>query len=240
MKAKVKTAPKAKAAPKSKSKVKASMPAAPKPEVALKVFELLLAEYPDPKTELNYDNPFQLLIAVILSAQCTDERVNKTTPALFAKYPTAKALGNAEQTDIEKLVHSCGFYRAKAKAIISTSKDLFEKFGNEVPKTLDELVNLRGVGRKTASVVLNQAYDLPAIAVDTHVARVSHRLGWTDSEDPVKIEFNLRDLFPEKVWSTINTLLILHGRRICKARNPLCPACPVKTYCRYYKELTGT
>ena len=230
---------KALAKPKRAGKAKAAPLVKADPKSALTVFELLLAEFPNPKTELNYENPFQLLIAVILSAQCTDERVNKTTPALFAKYPNAKALGNAEQKDVEKLIHSCGFYRAKSKAIISTSKDLFEKFGNEVPRTLEELVNLRGVGRKTASVVLNQAYDLPAIAVDTHVARVSHRLGWTDSEDPVKIEFHLRELFPEKYWATINTLLILHGRRICKARHPLCPACPVKKYCRFYKELTG-
>jgi len=203
------------------------------------VYDQLLAEYPNPQTELNFDGPFQLIIAVILSAQCTDERVNKTTPDLFKKYPTAKKLGAAKQADVEKLVHSCGFYRAKAKAIISTAKDLTEKFGDTVPRTLEELITLRGVGRKTASVVLNQAFGLPAIAVDTHVARVSQRLGWAHSDDAVKIEFELREIFPEDHWATINTLLILHGRRICKSRKPLCPACPVKRHCRYYRDTFG-
>jgi len=198
------------------------------------VFEKLKAEFKDPRTELTYDGPFQLLIAVILSAQCTDARVNKTTPELFRRFPTPKALAGADPKEIEKLIHSCGFYRAKTKAIMTTAGDLVDKFKGKVPGSLDELVSLAGVGRKTASVVLNQAFDVPAIAVDTHVKRVAQRLGWAQSEDPVKIEFELRDLLPENLWASVNGFLILHGRKTCKARNPLCESCPISAYCRYY------
>jgi endonuclease-3 len=200
------------------------------------VFEKLSAEYPDARTELIYDTPFQLLIAVILSAQCTDARVNMTTPELFRQYPTADKLAKAEQLAIEKLVHSCGFYRAKAKAIIATSRDLVEKFKGELPRTIEELTTLAGVGRKTASVVLNQAFDIPAIAVDTHVKRVSQRLGWAHTEDPEKIEFELRDLVPMPLWGSVNTLLILHGRRSCVARKPKCEECLIKAYCNFYQS----
>lgn len=171
-------------------------PTQPNKDTVLRVYKALAKAYPDPRTELTYESPFQLLIAVILSAQCTDERVNKTTPALFARYPTARELSKAHQADVEKLVHSCGFYRAKAKAIISTSKDLVEKFDGEIPGDLDKLTTLAGVGRKTASVILNQAFDVPAIAVDTHVKRVSQRLGWAHTQTPEKIEFELRALLP--------------------------------------------
>lgn len=197
--------------------------------------EGLSEDFPDPKTELTYDGPFQLLAAVILSAQCTDQRVNQVTPALFAKYPDAKKLSQAKQKELEKIIHSCGFYRQKAKSLISMSKDIVEKFGGKVPETLEDLITLRGVGRKTASVVLNQAFDEPAIAVDTHVKRVAYRLGWTNEEDPVKVEFDLRELLDQKWWSLVNGLLILHGRRTCKARKPACEECRVRKYCRYYK-----
>jgi len=203
-------------------------------DTALKVFSLLEKQYPDARTELRYENPFQLLIAVILSAQCTDERVNKTTPELFRRFRTANELGNATQAAVENLIRSCGFYRMKAKAIINTSKDLVERFGGKVPRTMDELTSLRGVGRKTASVVLNQAFDLPAIAVDTHVKRVSHRLGWAHHPNPEKIERELCELIPKHLWSRVNSMLILHGRRLCKARKPLCPECPVQEYCPYF------
>lgn len=201
-----------------------------------KVFEALSSTYGSAETELIYDGPFQLLIAVILSAQCTDARVNVTTPALFARYPTPEKLAKAKVADVEKLIHSCGFYRAKAKAIMATSASLVEQFNGKVPGTLEELVTLRGVGRKTASVVLNQAFDVPAIAVDTHVKRVAFRLGWTSNTDPVKIEFDLRDVVPMELWSDVNGLLILHGRRICGARKPNCPECPVQQYCAFYQS----
>ena len=204
------------------------------------VFHRLTALYGDPRTELLYKDPFQLLIAVILSAQCTDARVNQTTPALFAQYPTAKAMAQAESRSIEALIHSCGFYRQKTKSLISASKDLVEKFDGSVPSTLGELIKLRGVGRKTASVVLNQAFDLPAIAVDTHVRRVSQRLGWAHSADPKKIEFALMELLPKPRWASVNGLLILHGRRLCKARKPLCEHCPLRPYCAYYADIRAT
>lgn len=211
----------------------------PTPESIDAVFKALSRDYPDSSTELTYKDPFQLIVAVILSAQCTDARVNLTTPALFAKYPTATDLARAKQADVEKIIHSCGFYRAKAKNIISCAKTLIEKFGGQVPRTLDELVTLGGVGRKTASVVLNQAFDVPAIAVDTHVHRVSRRLGWARTDDPVKIEFELRKLLPESLWSQVNGLLILHGRRICKARNPLCSSCALLAWCEQGRKLTA-
>jgi endonuclease III len=201
-----------------------------------RVFERLDKVYPHAKTELTYENPFQLIISVILSAQCTDARVNQTTPHLFARFPTAAKLAKAEQAEVEKIIHSCGFYRAKSKAIISTARDLTERFSGEVPRTLDELVTLSGVGRKTASVVLNQAFDIPAIAVDTHVKRVAQRLGWATSDDPTKIEFELRDLVPMKLWGQVNTLLILHGRRTCASRKPKCEVCLVKEDCAYFSE----
>jgi endonuclease-3 len=153
------------------------------------------------------------------------------TPVLFKKYPTPEKLAKAPLSEVEKIIHSCGFYRNKAKSITKTSQDLVEKFKGEVPSTLEDLTSLAGVGRKTASVVMNQAYDLPAIAVDTHVARVSARLGWTEHEDPFKIEMDLRALLPESQWSTVNTLLILHGRRTCKARKPLCDNCSLNEEC---------
>lgn len=204
------------------------------PQAVKEVFERLSREYPDTRTELTYDSPFQLLVAVILSAQCTDARVNQTTPALFARFPTAEKMAAADPAEVEALVHSCGFYRMKTKSILSAAKDLVTRFHGQVPATLDELVTLAGVGRKTASVVLNQAFDEPAIAVDTHVARVSQRLGWAHHPQPEKIERELRALLPVAWWSQINGLLILHGRRVCKAQKPLCPSCSVRAYCAFF------
>lgn len=202
---------------------------------ALTTFDLLCELYPNPKTELIYEGPFQLLISVILSAQCTDAQVNKATPALFANYPTPEALMKAPLQQVEKLVHSCGFYRAKAKAIIKTATDIVEKFNGKIPASLEELTTLAGVGRKTASVVLNQAFDIPAIAVDTHVLRVSQRIGWAQTDTPEKVEMELRALLPEELWGAVNGTLILHGRKICKARKPLCDECPIQQGCRFYR-----
>lgn len=202
-------------------------------EKALKVFKILAKDYPDPKTELTFEDPFQLLIAVILSAQCTDERVNSVTPALFEKYPTPEKLASADPKTVENFIHSCGFYKNKTKAIISTAKSLADHFSGNVPATMEELTSLAGVGRKTASVILNQAFDKPAIAVDTHVARVSYRLGWTSSKNPLIIEKDLKKLLPENLWALVNGTLILHGRRVCKARRPLCDTCQVAKLCPY-------
>lgn len=217
------------------AKAKRKAPIAPSPKEIQAVFKVLRAEYPDTDGFLNFRNPYELLISVILSAQCTDARVNLTTPALFEKYPTPAALAKAKPADVERLIHSCGFFRAKTRSIISCAQTLVDKFGGEVPRTLDELVTLGGVGRKTASVVLSQAYDTPAIAVDTHVKRVSNLLGWASSPDPVKIEMQLRELLPEAIWSSVNHLLILHGRKICKARKPACEICPISPYCAFFK-----
>lgn len=211
----------------------------PNETVVLEVLKRLSDRYPEHRTELHYANPFQLLTAVILSAQCTDIQVNQTTPRLFAQYPTAEALAKAKQPEIETLVKSCGFYRNKTKAIIACSQSLVDKFGGRVPQTLEELTSLRGVGRKTASVVLGQAFNVPAIAVDTHVNRVSNRLGWAHSDDPLKVEMELRKLIPMKHWSDINGLLILHGRYTCKARKPLCPSCVIEKLCPYEKKSTS-
>lgn len=206
-------------------------------EAVQAVFRLLSKEYPDPTSEmLVYGDTFQLLVAVILSAQCTDARVNQVTPALFHRYPTAEAMARAKTADVEELVHSCGFYRQKTKSILSASKDIVERFNGTVPSTLDELVTLAGVGRKTASVVLNQAFEQPAIAVDTHVARVSQRLGWAHHPAPEKIEKELKELIPIAQWSSVNGLLIVHGRRVCKARLPLCENCFVRDYCDYFAK----
>jgi endonuclease-3 len=202
---------------------------------ALETFDILCELYPNPKTELIYDGPFQLLIAVILSAQCTDAQVNKATPALFQHFPTPNALMNAPLAKVEKLVHSCGFYRSKARAVIKTATDIVEKFNGKIPASLEELITLAGVGRKTASVVLNQAFDIPAIAVDTHVLRVSQRIGWALTDTPKKVEMELRSLLPEELWGAVNGTLILHGRKICKARKPLCQECPIQNDCRFYR-----
>lgn len=204
---------------------------APSKESIRFVMQALLDQYGTFETELNYANPFELLIAVILSAQTTDERVNQVTPTLFQEYPTPQKLAQAALPELEAIIHSTGFFRQKAKAIRNTAQSLVDKFGGVVPGSLDDLITLSGVGRKTASVVLNQAFDVPAIAVDTHVRRVALRLGWAKSYDPDKIEIELKAAVPQELWSAINGLLILHGRRVCGARKPLCPECPVREHC---------
>ncbi|PIR20872.1 MAG: endonuclease III [Deltaproteobacteria bacterium CG11_big_fil_rev_8_21_14_0_20_47_16] len=198
---------------------------------ALKVLRILEKYYPHVTGFLQHDTAFHLLIAVILSAQCTDERVNKVTPTLFKKFPTPQAMAAAKQTDVEKLIYSTGFYKAKAKSIIGCSKGIVEKHGGKVPKTLEDLVKLPGVGRKTANVVLSHVWNIPAIVVDTHVKRVSSLLGFTKNTDPAKIEHDLMGLFPQKDWNELNFKLIQHGRKICIARRPQCGECPVSRLC---------
>ncbi len=200
-------------------------------EVALRELALLEAAYPEAVTELHYDSPFTLLIAVILSAQCTDARVNLTTPHLFAAYPTPETLGHAPQEDVERIIKSTGFFRMKAKNIIAASKAIAERYGGEVPRGRDDLEALPGVGRKTASVVMSVAFDGAAFAVDTHVFRVSHRLGLTLGKTPRAVEDDVVKLVPSEKLRFAHHWLILHGRQICKAPTPLCARCPVREIC---------
>ncbi len=197
--------------------------------------------YPDARCALNYRNPLELLVATMLSAQCTDERVNMVTPALFARYPDAASYAEAVPAELEKLIHSCGFYRQKAKSIRACCRRLVNEYGGEVPAEMEHLVMLPGVGRKTANVVLNEAYGQPAIAVDTHVLRTANRLGWISTRDPVKAEFQLLDAVPKKWWGRVTLLLIHHGRNCCSARKPLCADCPILTGCPHGREtLSGS
>jgi endonuclease-3 len=199
---------------------------------AEKVAKLLAAEYPDAACALEFSNPLQLLIATILSAQCTDVRVNMVTRALFKKYPTAAAFASAKRTDIEKAVQSTGFFRAKAKSIQGTCRILAEQYKGQVPKTLDELVKLPGVGRKTANVVLGTAFGIASgVVVDTHVSRLSQRLGLTKEKDPVKIERDLMAQLPQREWVDFSHRLIHHGRRVCAARKPRCDECVLNVVC---------
>lgn len=188
--------------------------------------------FPSPKCELDYETPFQLLVAVILSAQCTDKRVNIVTKELFKDYGTPEVMAKADQEVIEKLIHSCGFYHNKAKNIIAMSKDLMDKLNGKVPSTLEELTSLAGVGRKTANVVIGEAFGGDAIAVDTHVLRVSNRLGLVKTDDPNKCEEALRAYFPQKYWSELHLQMVHFGRYKCKSQNPDCKDCPFSDICK--------
>ncbi|HTU69261.1 MAG TPA: endonuclease III [Candidatus Baltobacteraceae bacterium] len=207
----------------------------PKKVVPRKIAEQELAilerTYPHAVTALHYTNPFELLVSVILSAQTTDARVNITTPALFAKYPTAQALAKAKVSDVERIIRSTGFFRMKAKNIVSMARDLIDKFSGEVPNDREALESLAGVGRKTASVVMSVAFGDAALAVDTHVFRVAHRLGLTTATTPLGVEESLTALVPREKWRFASHWLILHGRAICKAPTPLCGQCPVNDIC---------
>jgi endonuclease-3 len=176
-------------------------------------------------------NPLQLLVATVLSAQCTDKRVNQVTPLLFKKYKNAKDYSRAKIEDIEELIFSTGFYHAKARNIKGLAVKLQSDFGGKVPSTLEELITLPGVGRKTANVVLGHAFDIPGITVDTHFGRLSRRFEWSDSKDPVKVEIDVQELIPEKEWTNLSQRMIWHGRRICHSRKPACGACPVAKIC---------
>lgn len=198
---------------------------------AEKVLSRLSAEYPDATIALNSSSPFELLIATILSAQCTDARVNMVTPGLFRKYPTAANFASADQTELEQDVKSTGFYHQKAKSVISCSRSLVEKFGGVVPHSMDELLTLDGVGRKTANVLLGNAFGIPGIAVDTHVGRIARRLGFSKQADPIKIEYDLMELFPKENWTELCHLLMAHGRKVCASRLPKCEACCLVELC---------
>jgi endonuclease III len=192
--------------------------------------------YPDAHTELNFSTPLELLVATILSAQTTDHRVNMVTPVLFARYRTAADYASADREDMEKIIQSTGFFRAKTTALIGLGQALCDRFGGEVPPRLSDLVTLPGVGRKTANVVLGNAFGIPGITVDTHFARLSRSGGWTTETDPVKIESEVGALFPRSEWTILSHRVIWHGRRVCQARRPACGACGLARLCPSFGE----
>ena len=192
--------------------------------------------YPDAKPALRYTTPYELLVAVILSAQCTDERVNKVTAVLFEKYSTPESMITLSQTELEKYIFSCGFYRMKAEHILSASRDIIEKFGGQVPDTVEKLMALAGVGKKTANVVYSVAFGGDAIAVDTHVFRVSNRLGLAKGNTPLAVEAGLNKAIPKQDWSKAHHWLIWHGRKVCHSQKPKCEGCTLKPYCDYGKN----
>ena len=200
------------------------------------VYRILTKTYPNIRCELDFTNPLELIIATVLSAQCTDKRVNTITPAVFRKYKTPKDYARADLHEIESLIHSSGFYRAKARHIKGLSIKILEDFDGKVPRTLEELITLPGVGRKTANVVLGHAFDIPGITVDTHFGRLSRRFDWTKEEDPVKVEFAMHEIFPPKYWTHLSQLVVWHGRRRCHARKPACGACPIADLCPSFGE----
>lgn len=195
------------------------------------ILAILKREYPDAHCSLVYSSPFQLLAATVLSAQCTDERVNRVTPGLFKRFPTPAAMANAEIEELESLVRSTGFFRSKAKSLQDLSRALVQEHGGVVPKNREALTQMRGVGRKTANVVLGVAFGVPALVVDTHVGRLSRRMGFTREKDPVKVEMKMMEIVPETDWTLYAHLLIDHGRKICMARKPTCEVCPVQNLC---------
>ncbi|MEJ2657382.1 MAG: endonuclease III [Desulfobacterales bacterium] len=200
---------------------------------ALKIQHILKKTYPQVKTQLRYANPFQLLVATILSAQCTDKQVNQVTKELFTRLKTPKDFASIPDKTLEALIRPTGYFRNKAKNIKNCSKHLLEKYNGQVPQSLDQLLDLPGVGRKTANVVLGSAFNIPGIVVDTHVARISKRLDFTRSNNPVKIEYDLMEIIPKENWSDFSLQLIYFGRAICKARKPACPTCPLYDLCNF-------
>lgn len=200
---------------------------------AATILRRLKKRYPEIGTALDYRDPWQLLVATVISAQTTDVNVNAVTPELFRRWPTAEDLAEADPGEVEDVIHGTGFFRQKTRSIIALSEDLVQRYGGVVPSDLDQLVTLRGVGRKTASVVLSEAWGYPAIAVDTHVKRVTKRLGLTRQTDPTKVEMDLRDLYPETAWAGISMRYIQFGRDTCDARKPRCWECPLRDRCSY-------
>jgi len=203
------------------------------------IIKILSKEIPDSKIALTFSNPLELLVATILSAQCTDIKVNQVTEDLFKKYRSVEDYAEANSTKLEEEIRPTGFYRNKAKSIQKCCQDLVKRFWGEVPKTLEELVTLPGVGRKTANVILGNAFGIPGIAVDTHVHRVSQRIGLTKKDDPVKIEFDLMEIVLKEEWTHFSNLLIWHGRRTCVARKPLCGICSIRKLCDYGSKVTS-
>jgi endonuclease-3 len=209
----------------------------PRKNRTAKIRKILKRTYPDVKTQLYYKNPFELLVATILSAQCTDKQVNTVTKVLFKKLKTPKDFAKVPIDKLEELVRPTGFFRNKAKSIKNCASMLVENYDSAVPSRLDELVKLPGVGRKTANVVLGAAFGIQGVVVDTHVGRISQRLGLTENKDPVKIEFDLMEIIPKKEWNNFSLRLIFFGRAVCKARKPVCPTCPLYDLCDYPGKL---
>jgi endonuclease-3 len=203
------------------------------------ILALLDRTYPDAHVTLDFTNPLEMLVATVLSAQCTDVRVNQVTPALFARYRSAADYAKAPLEELEEMIRSTGFFHNKAKSIKALSQELVEKYEGKVPASLDDLVKLPGIGRKTANVVLGNAFGIPGIFVDTHLGRVSQRLGLTNQKDPVKIEFDLMPLVPREHWVKFSHQMIQHGRQICHSRSPKCDICPLLPYCDYGQEVQG-
>lgn len=200
---------------------------------ARKIVSLLLEQYPQAECTLTYGSPWELLVGGILASQCTDERVNKVTPVLFERYPDMHTLASANRRDVEEIVRSCGLYKTKANALVSTSAMILDRFDGQVPQTREELMELPGVGRKIANLILSDAFGFQEIVVDTHCARISRLLGFTDSDNPVKIERDLLEVVPEDSRTLWGHLMVAHGRELCKARCRMCYSCPVRLYCRY-------
>jgi endonuclease III len=203
---------------------------------ARKINRVLAETYPDAHIELDFDNAFELLVVTVLSAQTTDRRVNAVRPTLFAAYPDATAMAAADRAELEQIIQPTGFFRAKTESLLKLSQALVERYDGQVPATLEDLVTLPGVGRKTANVVLGNGFGIPGITVDTHVGRLSRRFGWTEEQDPVRIEHEIGALFPKRDWTALCQRVIWHGRRVCHARRPACGACTVARWCPSYGE----
>jgi endonuclease-3 len=203
---------------------------------ARKIDRVLAETYPDARCELDFDSPFQLLVVTVLSAQTTDKRVNAVGPTLFAAYPDPPSMAAAAREDLERIIGPLGFFRAKTESLLKLSQALVERYDGEVPRRLVDLVTLPGVGRKTANVVLGNAFDVPGITVDTHFGRLARRFAWTDETDPVKVEHAVGALFPRRDWTMLSHHLIWHGRRVCHSQKPACGACPLARLCPAYGE----
>ncbi len=210
-----------------------------KEDKAKRVLAVLKKAFPRAKTELNFKTPLELLVATILSAQCTDRKVNAVTPELFSRFRTPEDYATVDTAEIERYIGSINFYKNKARSIKLCCKRLVEEFGGRMPRSIEEMTRLPGVGRKTASIVLAEAFGIPALAVDTHVKRVAQRLGLASGDKPDDIEEELKGLVPEKDWRSVTNLFILHGRRVCRAKNPLCGECGLREFCEYYKTKGG-
>ena len=206
-------------------------------EEAIIIIKILKQTYPEATCSLDFNNPFEMGIAVMLSAQCTDERVNKVTPMLFKKFKKPEDYLKASQEEIEQIIKSCGFYKNKAKNVLSYAKMVVEEYNGELPKTMEELIKLPGIGRKSANVIMLEAFNNPqGIAVDTHAKRIANRVGFSNKKEPTKIEEDLIKLIPKEYFKDVNHLLVYHGRITCDARKPKCEECTIKNYCKYYKE----
>ena len=208
-----------------------------KKQDAIKIIKILKNTYPDATCSLDFNTPFEMGIAVMLSAQCTDERVNKTTPALFEKYKKPEDYLKATQEEIEQIIKPCGFYKNKAKNLLGYVKMVVEKYNGKLPQDMDELVKLPGIGRKSANVIMLEAFNSPeGIAIDTHAKRIANRLGFSIEKEPIKIEKDLVKLIPKEYFKDVNHLLVWHGRKTCDARHPKCEECTIKQYCKYYNK----